>query len=353
MLRHMDRATGKMVGIDGSAISSMTGQLLTSAEIEEGWGLSCGALDPEFDAEEDAAREMYSQPVCTGSDPAAARSQTSMTLSRQERHCSTFSSSSSSSPTTTSSDNETREREDRTESDTSPVPVSTNVDDRMGQPVVDQANQNLPKTNKKETMIERGSPLSDDSGRASSEVPEWLQEFRENLVDDEIPERRDSHASSSHEVSLEPIFKRRVDLGMHSVYTHFPKDRNCEICQRTKITRAPCRRRNGGAVPRAENFGDLITADHKVLSESCESRNSHRFAVVVQDLATQWIQSYPCKTKTSQDTPRSLQKFLEPDRKPKVIYTDNSFVKIFPEIIARLHHTDRKQMGLLQEQCAE
>ena len=27
----------------------------------------------------------------------------------------------------------------------------------------------------------------------------------------------------------------------------------------------------GGAVLRAENFGDLITADHKVLSEGCES----------------------------------------------------------------------------------
>ena len=53
----MDRATVKMVGIDGSAISSMTGQLLTSAEIEEVMGLLCGALDPEFDAEEDAARE--------------------------------------------------------------------------------------------------------------------------------------------------------------------------------------------------------------------------------------------------------------------------------------------------------
>ena len=45
---------------------------------------------------------------------------------------------------------------------------------------------------------------------------------------------------------------------------------------------------------------------------------------MVQDLATQWIQSYPCKTKTSQETKRNLQKFLEPDRKPKVIYTDNS-----------------------------
>ena len=41
-------------------------------------------------------------------------------------------------------------------------------------------------------------------------------------------------------------------------------------------------------------------------------------------LATQWIQAYPCKNKTSQETQRSLQKFLKPERKPKVIYTDNS-----------------------------
>ena len=68
------------------------------------------------------------------------------------------------------------------------------------------------------------------------------------------------------------------------------------------MTRSPCRRRNGGAVPRAENFGDLTTADHKVLSDNCESRNNHRYAVVVQALATQWIQAYPCKTKTSQET---------------------------------------------------
>ena len=114
-------------------------------------------------------------------------------------------------------------------------------------------------------------------------------------------------ASSSHEASLEPTEKRREDLGKHNVYTHFPKDRNCEICKRTKITRAPCRRRNGEAVLRAVNFGDLITADHKVLSDNCESRNNHRYAVVVQDLATQWIQAYPCKNKTSQETQRSLQ----------------------------------------------
>ena len=70
--------------------------------------------------------------------------------------------------------------------------------------------------------------------------------------------------------------------------------------------------------------GDLITADHKILSEGSESRNNHRYAVVVQDLATQWLQSNPCKTKTSQETQKSLMKFLEPARKPKVIYTDMS-----------------------------
>ena len=73
-------------------------------------------------------------------------------------------------------------------------------------------------------------------------------------MDERVPEHRDSHASSSHEVSLEPTSKRSEDLGKHSVYTHFPKERNCEICERTKITRAPCRRRNGGAVPRTEFF---------------------------------------------------------------------------------------------------
>ena len=69
------------------------------------------------------------------------------------------------------------------------------------------------KTNKKETMTERRHPLSDDSGRASSEIPERLQEFREILVDDEIPEHGDSHASSFQEVSLEPTPTRSVDLG--------------------------------------------------------------------------------------------------------------------------------------------
>ena len=67
----------------------------------------------------------------------------------------------------------------------------------------------------KPTKNPKGDPLCSD-------IPEWLQEFRENLVDDRVLERRNSHANCSHEVSLEPTSKRSVDLGKHSVETHSP-----------------------------------------------------------------------------------------------------------------------------------
>ena len=92
----------------------------------------------------------------------------------------------------------------------------------------------------------------------------------------------------------------------------------------TLRSRALCRRRIGEAVPRAERFGDLITAGHKVLNEGGESRNNNRYAVAVQDLTTQRNQSFPWKTKTSQETEESLSKLLEPSHRPIVEHTDNS-----------------------------
>ena len=149
------------------------------------------------------------------SNSSSGSSSTSRTPMKQESHCSTSSSSSSSSPTV--SEIQTREREDRIESDISPVTVSTTVDERSGRPHDNQANKNQ-KPNKKEPKRKHGDPFFADSGRASSEIPEWLQEFRQNLVDDEIPLQGDSHASSSHEASLEPIFKRREDLVVSTVF---------------------------------------------------------------------------------------------------------------------------------------
>ena len=110
------------------------------------------------------------------------------------------------------------------------------------------------------------------------------------FVDNSVPERRDSPPVLLKKYLWSPRLGE-VWIWVNTLFFH--------SCQRAKITRAPCRRRIGGAVPCAEKFGDLITADHRVLTESCESRSNHRFAIVVQDLATQWIQSYPRKTNTS------------------------------------------------------
>ena len=90
------------------------------------------------------------------------------------------------------------------------------------------------------------------------------------------------------------------------------------------MARAACRRRIGEALLRAEKLGDLKTADHKVFNEEGESGDDHRYGVVVQDLALQRIQSYPCKTKTSHETEKSLSKVLEPSHRPKVVFSDNS-----------------------------
>ena len=62
----------------------------------------------------------------------------------------------------------------------------------------------IPKPNKIENHDqERGDPCHSD-------MPERLQECRENLVDDRVLEHKHSHVSSSHELSLEPT--RSVDL---------------------------------------------------------------------------------------------------------------------------------------------
>ena len=143
------------------------------------------------------------------SSSSSGSSSTSKTPSKQESHSSSSSSPSSSSPTV--SEIQIREREDLNNSDISPVQVSELVDDRTGKPVETQANE-IPKTNKKEATIERRNLCGD------SEIPEWLQEFRENLVDDEIPLQGGSHASSSHEASLEPTTKRDVRIWVNTIF---------------------------------------------------------------------------------------------------------------------------------------
>ena len=94
-----------------------------------------------------------------------------------------------------------------------------------------------------ETENQNKNEESKEAQRETShELPDWLQEFRDNLVDEstseelrrELMQRSADTSSSSHEIPMEPRAYVEPGSGQHSVFTHFPKDPNCEICLKTK-----------------------------------------------------------------------------------------------------------------------
>ena len=160
---------------------------------------------------------------------------------------------------------------------------------------------------------------------------------------------------------LQSLRLREVRIwGKHSVYTHFPKDRNCEICQRTKITRAPCRRRVGRAVLRAENKIMVIWVQ-QITKFSVKDVNLETI-IVTQSWCRTWppngsshilaehelLRKHKGACKSSWSRIGSLKSFTL-----TIPWNLVTLVKISPGIIVRRHHTHREQMGLLREQCAE
>ena len=141
----------------------------------------------------------------------------------------------------------------------------------------------------------------------------WLMKLLQQSLGGNPEQGRQDTSKSSHELPMASRENVELGSGKLGVYTQFLKKKKNEgfLQKSCWYSRA-----------QSGTFCDLITADHKILSEGCESRNNHLYAMVVQNLATQWLQSYPCETKTSQETQKSPMKFLE--RKPKVICTDHS-----------------------------
>ena len=115
-------------------------------------------------------------------------------------------------------------------------------------------------------------------------IPVWLQPFTVNL------EELEAHVLA-HSSERRGCFKSGDTKRKHSVRSYFrkkPKEIYSAI--------------------RKSIVGDLTTVEHKILNEGRESRNNHRYAVVVQVLATQWN---PCQIKTSQETEKNSRKFTE------------------------------------------
>ena len=178
--------------------------------------------------------------------------------------------------------------------------------------------------------------------RGGTSVRSWLESVR-----DRATARRQSgeHRIASTRTQFSGTRSRPSDESGNEImetqyFYSLHEYGNCDVCLRTKITNASCRKRTGEALPRAQKFGDLITSDHKVLNEDVNPETITGTLSWYKILPLNGYSRTRAKQKSSHETEKSLLKFLEPSHTPKVVFTDNSmeFGRAC-EVLSWNHHT--------------
>ena len=194
-------------------------------------------------------------------------------------------------------------------------------------------------------LVEEGSPTPEAGGDPTKEKDLQCGKKRKVKV-----EQKDGPSASETKRLVRARDKRKAQRRnvsdcqqcTHNVFTHFPRDPNCDVCRANKPHKAYCKskvERSPDALPEPKVFGDAVTADHKVLNDDDESRTQDQNACIVQDRATFWLQAYAALTKASEEVKKAFQRFLGPQGIQRFqqmghIYTDNSkeFIKAFEDL---------------------
>ena len=125
----------------------------------------------------------------------------------------------------------------------------------------------------------------------------------------------------------------------HNVFTHFPKCPGCDICDATKMQKTSARIVTGTDPedrPAPKEFGDMLTADHKVMAQDEISKAGDKYALIIVDRFTKWLQAFPCKTKSTPEAKSMFQRFMGPGNSAKYVYLDGAgeFEKALNELEA-------------------
>ena len=175
------------------------------------------------------------------------------------------------------------------------------------------------------------------------EVENFVPYFRENPCGDQgeaayaspAPQRAapegeqpaaDAIAAAGGEevVPVEPTPLKAEAKSTQHLMTHLPKNPHCEICCRTKVTKAQARRKLTEGES-AEVFGERITADHLICGdEPSRGVDDEKVALVLLDRATRWVEVYPAARKSTQETMQALRNFGDGDGSLENLYSDNA-----------------------------
>eukprot|EP00971_Amphidinium_carterae_P352155 6492455-Amphidinium_carterae.1 len=93
--------------------------------------------------------------------------------------------------------------------------------------------------------------------------------------------------------------------------THYPKNRFCSCCRRTKAVSTPARRiRPGHEKVTIESFGQMLHLDHLIAGENCKGRDGEKVALVIIDQFTGFGYVYPATSKSSDEVVSGIRHFL-------------------------------------------
>ena len=156
-------------------------------------------------------------------------------------------------------------------------------------------------------------------------------------------------------ISFRAVRKSGIGLGQAQYLNSPAEGQRLQYLQANQDYKDSLQKTHWHSRTSCRKFWWFDNSNHKVLSEGCESRNNHRYAVVVQDLASQWIQSYPCDLSGNRE---ELTKVFGADVETKshlhwqVLRNSAKLVKIFHGVTVRQHLNVQKQMGLVRERYA-
>ena len=110
---------------------------------------------------------------------------------------------------------------------------------------------------------------------------------------------------------------------------HFPKNPHCPTCQRAKMMQKPARKTNKTIDSKPQEFGQLVTADTIIANRDVDRGiNGETCALVILDVATDFIECHPMKKKTADAAYSAMDEFEGPNRVVMRFHSDNA-----PELI--------------------
>ena len=145
------------------------------------------------------------------------------------------------------------------------------------------------------------------------DMPEWLEDFAENAVDEGVSASPDTPASTSRESDSKP--PRKVTLVKHCILTHFPKNQRLRGMQENQPLKGSLQ----------ETHWWSITSRRKLWQVDNSKSQSFQWRRWISKQSPIRTRGARCCHSVDAIISWAYEKFFEPSPKPKVIHTERFF----------------------------